>query len=111
MSLEQCRDACLTTADVCAQTADYCREVGGDLADEGRIAVLVECAQVCRTSADVRGRLSELTFVVGRVCAELCMRCAATLDDLAADPRLASCADACRACAEICFATSRRKAA
>ncbi len=111
MTLEQCRDACLATADACSEVAAACRAAPGASGDMDRAAMLEECARVCRTSADVLGRLSDLSFVTCRVCAELCMRCAAALDDAAADPRLAACATACRKCAEVCFATSLRRAA
>jgi hypothetical protein len=77
--------------------------MGGAHADRHHIHVILDCAQICATSADFMLRASELHHRVCGVCAEACDRCAEECERLAnGDETLLRCAETCRRCADCC---------
>jgi hypothetical protein len=99
--LEQCIEECTNCHQVCLDAAAQCLRMGGPHSEPGHITLLLDCAQICQTSADFMLRGSELHARSCAVCAEVCERCA---DDCARfeDEMMQSCADACRTCADMC---------
>lgn len=105
--LEQCIDLCTQCHAVCLSTAQYCLQKGGAHADARHVRVLLDCADICRTSADLMLRGSELHTSTCRTCAEICARCADECERMSADAIMAQCAEMCRRCAESCTEMSR----
>ena len=107
--MKQCIDACQSCEQVCLTTAAHCLEKGGRHAEAKHIAALLDCAQLCASSAALMARHSELSAKHCALCAEACERCAKSCDALAADdPQMKACAEECRRCADSCRRMSGR---
>src|SRR5262249_57911026 len=70
--------------------------------DEPLVRLLLDCAEICRTSADFMIRGSELHPHICRACAAVCARCADECDARGEDPYLAACSEICRRAALSC---------
>jgi len=99
-----CIDNCTNCASICAETAQYCLEQGGRHAAPDHIRLLLDCQQICRTSADFMVRASDLHGEICRACAVVCARCAEDCSGFGDDAQTNACADMCRRCAESCEA-------
>jgi hypothetical protein len=103
VEMRQCIEHCTNCHAICVETAQHCLQMGGKHADPNHIRALLDCAQICQTSADFMLRGSELHGRTCGVCAEACERCAADCERLAdGDELMLRCAEACRACAASC---------
>ncbi len=101
--MRNCITSCTECHAICVETAAHCLEMGGKHADASHIRTLLDCAQICATSADFMLRGSDLHPQVCAVCATACDRCAESCERLAdGDELMARCAEVCRACAESC---------
>lgn len=101
MDLASCIEACSTCHRVCLAAMSECLKQGGEHADAAHLRLLVDCAEICGTSANFMLRRSDLHPVICAACAEICERCAescATLDS----ETMQHCAEVCRACAASC---------
>jgi hypothetical protein len=101
--MRACIEACGSCHDVCIETLTHCLTMGGRHAEAGHIGTLLDCAQICETSADFMLRGSALHAEVCDACADVCDACAescATLEGA----EMKRCADECRRCAEQCRA-------
>src|SRR3954469_23226764 len=97
-----CIQDCLDCHRACVQTLVYCSRQGGAHANPDHLRLMMDCAQVCQTSADFMLRHSPLHVHTCRACAEVCQACADDCDRMASDLRMKACADTCRHCAESC---------
>jgi hypothetical protein len=100
-SIEQCIETCVRCHRICLETA------ARHLAGEGEIGathlrLLLDCAEICQTSANFMIRGSDLHGETCAACAAICDRCADECDRLGDDPHMAACAEICRRCAESC---------
>jgi hypothetical protein len=102
VGLESCIRVCTTCHAVCLETAQWCLEMGGRHAYPNHVRLLLDCADICRTSADFMLRGSELHEQTCALCAEACMRCADECERIDGDEMMAQCAEVCRSCAESC---------
>jgi hypothetical protein len=100
--MQQCIRNCLDCYRVCLETLNHCLLKGGKHAEAGHIRLLLDCAEICRTSADFMIRGSDLHGRTCGVCAEVCRRCAEDCEGLADDEPMKACAEMCRRCAESC---------
>jgi len=100
--LQQCIQECLNCHSICLATVPYCLQKGGDHAEAAHIRLLLDCAEICQTSANFMLRGSDLHARTCGVCAEICERCAEACEQLGEDPPMQNCAAACRRCAESC---------
>jgi hypothetical protein len=75
--------------------------MGGAYAAPAHIELLLNCAELCQTTANFMLRSAAAHQSVWSACAELCLRCA---EDCARfdDDLMRACAAACRRCAEFC---------
>lgn len=102
-TMEQCIENCTNCHRICLETA--ARHFNGEprpKLEEGHVRLLLDCAEICRTSADFMIRGSELHSHTCGACAAICERCAEACDKLGEDPYMAACAEICRRCAESC---------
>ncbi len=76
--------------------------MGGQHAEARHITTLLDCAEICQTSANFMLRGSELHTRTCAVCADVCQRCAEESDRMGNDVQMRACAEACRHCAESC---------
>jgi Domain of Unknown Function (DUF326) len=101
--LEQCIENCTRCHRICLETtAIHFRGEGGGSERESLIRLLLDCAEICQTSANFMIRGSELHGHTCAACAAVCERCAEECDKVGEDPHMAACAEICRACAQTC---------
>lgn len=101
--MRQCIEHCMACHAICIETANHCLEMGGKHAEASHIRTLLDCAQICATSADFMLRSSDLHGRTCGVCAEACERCAEHCERMAdGDELMLRCAEMCRACAASC---------
>lgn len=101
--MRQCIENCLDCHAICLETITHCLRMGGKHAEASHIRLMMDCVQICQTSADFMLRGSDLHGRTCGVCAEVCARCAEDCERLAGDDELMRrCAEMCRRCAESC---------
>ena len=100
--MRECINECHICHDNCAETVAHCLQMGGKHAEAGHIRLLLDCAEICETSANFMLRGSELLSRTCGVCAEICERCARDCERLSDDAHMRACAEACRRCADSC---------
>lgn len=103
--IQHCIDACLACERSCSEMVPHCLKKGGKHAEPDHIRLMLDCADICGTSARFMMRQSSIHGLTCSACAEVCERCA---EDCAKfkDPTMDTCAEACRACAEACRAAA-----
>ena len=101
--MERCIDECTICQAVCLSAVQYCLHQVGQRVNAEVVRLLLDCAEICRTSADFRLRGSELHVLTCATCAEICSRGADACESMGDDEELMEqCADACRQCARAC---------
>ena len=76
--MHQCIQNCLDCHSFCSNTVMYCLQKGGMHAELAHIRLMLDCAEICQTSANFMLRGSELHTRTCGICAEICDRCAAS---------------------------------
>jgi len=104
-----CIQNCTDCHNICVQTTAYCLQMGGRHAEAGHLESLLDCAELCRTSADFMLRGSSLHAHVCGVCAEACERCAQACSEFADDEQMQACTEQCHRCMESCREMARMK--
>ena len=100
--MQQCINNCLDCHGICLNTVTCCLEKGGHHAESNHIKLLLDCAEICQTSANFMLRTSDFHARICGACAEICDRCAQECDRMGDDAQMKRCAEACRRCAESC---------
>ena len=101
--MQQCIDECTRCHNICLAAVSHCLELGGKHADPAHIRLLLDCADICQTSANFMLRGSDLHQRTCAVCAEVCRACAEDCERMAGgDQLMKDCAEQCRRCAETC---------
>lgn len=101
--VQECIQSCTSCHQICLQTISYCLEKGSEHASPAHIRMLEDCAEICSVSANFMMRGSDLHPTICGVCAEACLACAASCEQLGSDDEtMKACADVCRECAESC---------
>src|SRR5262245_17494692 len=100
--VQQCTQNCIECAQVCLETVRYCLESGGHHAQAPHVLLLLDCIEICQTSADFMMRGSNLHGFTCNTCAEVCRRCAKDCERFSDDKQMMACAEVCRRCAESC---------
>jgi hypothetical protein len=100
--MQRCLQNCTNCHMTCLQTSAYCLSKGGKHAEPAHIRLLLDCADICRTSADFMLRGSQYHNRVCGTCAEVCSACAKDCEQMGDDQTMQACADMCRRCADSC---------
>lgn len=100
--MQQCINNCLDCHGTCSNIAVYCLEQGGHYAQASHIKLLLDCAEICQTSANFMLRSSTFHARTCGVCAEICDRCAQECEQMGNDASMNHCAEVCRRCATSC---------
>jgi hypothetical protein len=100
--MDACIEACLQCHVVCTMTAQYCLTQGGAHADVSHVGLLLDCAEMCQTSANFMMRGSPYHELTCSVCAEVCRACASSCRSFEDDENMVHCAEVCDECAEAC---------
>lgn len=102
MTIQDCVDSCVKTHAMCLDTGRYCTEQGGRHVSTAHLALLLDCAEMCQTTANSLLRRSPQHAVVCEACARLCEACARDCEGFAPDPQMQRCARTCQDCARSC---------
>ncbi|MDB6005859.1 MAG: ferredoxin [Prosthecobacter sp.] len=98
--LEKCIQECLQCHHICLEMAmNHCLQAGGQHTEPTHFRLMLNCAEICQTSANFMLSGSDLHHLTCQVCAEVCKRCA---DSCASVGEMDECVQACRSCAETC---------
>jgi hypothetical protein len=101
--MQQCIDECTRCHQICLVTVNHCLELGGRHAEPSHIGLMLDCAEICQTSADFMLRGSDRHHLTCRICADICRACAEDCERLAGDdPMMRECAEECRRCQKSC---------
>lgn len=100
--MRDCIQECHRCHDICMETTAHCLEMGGEHAEPGHIQVMLDCAELCQTSANFMLRMSDMHGDVCDLCAEACDRCAEDCERFTDDPMMQQCAEICRSCERLC---------
>lgn len=88
----------------CSHCTIACLEEKDVKSMERCIKLNIDCAEVCRVTASLLTRGSELSEKMLEVCAEICNTCAEECGKHSQMEHCKRCADECRQCAEECSA-------
>ncbi len=98
--MSECIEHCTDCHRACLETAmNHCLEAGGKHVEPEHFRLMMNCAEICQTSANFMLSGSDLHHLTCGVCAEVCKRCA---DDCERVGDMEECVRACRQCAESC---------
>jgi hypothetical protein len=101
--LAACIETCRQCHQTCLETVSHCLSLGGRHADPAHIRLLMDCAEICQTSASFMIRDSEWLDLTCAACSEVCARCSEDCESMAeGDGQMIACAAVCRRCAESC---------
>ncbi len=105
MSMPSMREAigsCLACHTLCLKMATvHCPDLGGKHVIKGHLGMLINCAELCKTSADFMISESPLHSRVCLICAEVCEACAKSCIQVG---QMQDCVDECLRCAKSCRA-------
>ncbi len=73
--MQQCIDEWLGCHAICLEAARHCLELGGKHAEAQHLTTLLDCAEICQTSANFMLRSSGQHARVCGVCADVCRAC------------------------------------
>ena len=98
--MQHCIETCLSCHRVCLQEAmNHCLEMGGKHLEPTHFRTMVNCAEMCQTSANFMLSGSGLHTITCGACARVCAACA---ESCAKIEGMEHCAQTCRGCAETC---------
>lgn len=98
--MQQCIDRCLDCYQTCFSMAmSRCLPEGGKYIEGRHLGLMLNCAELCRTTAEFMMSSSPLHGRVCAACAEVCNACAESCEQVGG---MADCVQACHACAESC---------
>jgi hypothetical protein len=99
---ELCKERCLECERVCQETLAHCTDMGGKHVEGEHLRLMIDCADICHTTASFVMHRSEFMGAEAQVCGEVCARCAASCERVGADEHMKGCVDACKRCADAC---------
>ena len=102
INLEECMNLCRECSTTCQETLfNHCLIMGGDHVEPEHIKLMVDCIEICRTSADFMTRNSHMHNYICSACAEICEACAESCL-MIGTVEMKRCAEICRRCAQSC---------
>ena len=102
MLMQQCVSDCIACHNICLETAKHCMHMGGSHSAPQNLVLLLDCHEICQTSANFMLRGSEFSNRICGVCADACRRCAEICEGFSDDEQMASCESMCRSCMDSC---------
>jgi len=100
ITVEACIQACLDCYRHCQHTAlTHCLEQGGKHTEPAHFRLMLDCAEVCRSTAALLLNESAFATELCALCAEICERCAQSCERLG---DMQDCQHHCEYCAETC---------
>ena len=110
--MQKCIQLCRDCHALCTQTIGHCLKLGGPHAAPDHIRLLLDCSELCETTAQYLLRGSSLHERICGVCAEACRQCADNCVQVGGDDQLVKqCVEMCRRCAGSCERMASNKVA
>jgi hypothetical protein len=101
--MEKCIRICQDCHALCTKMIEHCLTLGGKHAAPDHIRLMIDCAQLCETTAQYLIRGSSLHGRMCGLCAEACRQCGDNCQQLAGnDQMVKQCVELCRSCAGSC---------
>lgn len=98
--MQRCIEACRSCHKTCLQLAmNQCLELDGKYLEPEHFRLLLNCAEICHTTANFMISRSHLHPLLCGVCAEVCATCASSCEAVG---DMAGCVQQCRDCGEHC---------
>lgn len=98
--MQACIDECLDCYQLCfSEAMTRAVPAGGKAVAGHHLGLLINCAELCRTTAEFMMSGSPLHARLCAACAEVCIACAESCEALG---DMENCAQACRRCADRC---------
>ena len=98
--MQDCISQCLKCHATCLGMAmNHCLEAGGEHTEAQHFRTMMDCAEICQTSANFMLHGSEHHKLTCGVCAQVCSACAKSCASI---DGMEECAKTCRECAEHC---------
>lgn len=97
-SLAHCSSTCQSMALV------HCLEMGGEHARPQHLRLMLDCSEICATTATFLAHKSQFHAQLCALCVDICETCAEDCQKLG---QMEECVAACRDCATICRELSR----
>lgn len=98
--MQECIDACLACHQSCLQMAmNHCLQAGGQHTEPEHFKLMINCAEICQTSANFMLSGSAHHAVICNACAQICEACADSCEQIG---DMDACVQACRRCADSC---------
>jgi hypothetical protein len=98
--MEPCIEACSRCHANCLHTAmTHCLEAGGKYIGADHFRLMMSCAEICQTSANLLLTGSSFHMQLCKLCADICEACAKSCEAIGG---MEECVKACRECAESC---------
>lgn len=101
-AMSACIEECQNCHTSCLSAVGHCLTLGGQHAEPSHIALLLDCSEICETSANFMIRGSSRHARICAACADVCRACEEDCRRFGDDDMMRQCADACRRCAESC---------
>lgn len=99
-AMQLCIRDCQASDLACSACLAHCLEQGGPYAQAAHVRLLIDCAAMCRLSADFMARGSSFHQRQCSLCEDVCVACAESCEGMPDDPVMAECAALCRRCAD-----------
>lgn len=101
-TMDDCIAACQRCHQTCLHMAmTHCLDQGGKHVEPEHFRLMINCAEICQTSANFMLSQSALHEVICAACAEVCTACADSCEQVG---DMDDCVRACRECAQRCEA-------
>jgi hypothetical protein len=100
-SIQKCIQLCTHCHEVCLETLSDCLRRPEHVAPS-HIRILLDCSEMCQTSANFLIRNSDVHRQACAACAAACLACASSCSQFVGDEAMKRCLEACRQCAEAC---------
>ena len=100
--MRECIEECTACHCACLDAVMHCLMEGGDHAAPAHIRLLLDCAEICQTTANFMVRGSDMHMAMNQACADICERCAEACARFTDDEFMQQCAQICRKCAQAC---------
>lgn len=98
--MQKCIENCQQCHVVCLQTTmNHCLELGGAHVAPEHMRLMLNCAEICQTSANFMLSNSPVSRAVCQACAVVCKACADSCEQIG---EMTACVEACRRCATSC---------
>jgi hypothetical protein len=98
--MQSCIDTCTKCHQTCVQEAmNHCLEAGGEHVAPDHFRLMMNCAEICQTSANFMLSGSAFSSQLCRVCAQICEACARSCEQIEG---MEECARVCLECAASC---------